>query len=56
MSGLAVLVIILKITLEFSINLQDIRKRVVGRVMMDISPSNIFLTLTLPVANFANTK
>ena len=40
-------VIFLKITLELSINLQSISRRVVDRVLKNNSPSNIFYRLLL---------
>ena len=40
-------VILSKITLELTINWQNIRRRVVDTVLMNNSPSNIFYTLLL---------
>ena len=50
------LLILLMITLELTMILQHISRRVVGYVLINISPSNIFLIKLLPARFHQNVK
>ena len=48
--------ILLTITLKLRMILQNISRGVVGNVLINVSPSNIFLTLLLPAIFHQNCK